>query len=180
MRKKLQKYLSGDHEGFSLVELIIVIAIMAILIGIVALAVIPYLEKSRVSKDKQTTDTVYSAFQTSLANMEVTTSVKMTITSSGVTVDSGLTASTNPKNTDFIDDFCKNLGSQAAADAAKSSAGKLSSKNGKGKNIVCEYDSATGEITAYVNDTAAYTDGLISSSSGDPKKKPSGAAAGTP
>ena len=47
MKKKMQKYLSGSNEGFSLVELIIVIAIMAILIGVVALAVIPYLEKSQ-------------------------------------------------------------------------------------------------------------------------------------
>ena len=32
MRRKIQKYLSGEREGFSLIELIIVIAIMAILI----------------------------------------------------------------------------------------------------------------------------------------------------
>ena len=37
MRRKIQKYLSGEREGFSLIELIIVIAIMAILIGVVAL-----------------------------------------------------------------------------------------------------------------------------------------------
>lgn len=30
MRRKIQKYLSGEREGFSLIELIIVIAIMAI------------------------------------------------------------------------------------------------------------------------------------------------------
>lgn len=36
MRRKIQKYLSGEREGFSLIELIIVIAIMAILIGVVA------------------------------------------------------------------------------------------------------------------------------------------------
>ena len=35
MRRKIQKYLSGEREGFSLIELIIVIAIMAILIGVV-------------------------------------------------------------------------------------------------------------------------------------------------
>lgn len=39
MRRKIQKYLSGEREGFSLIELIIVIAIMAILIGVVALVV---------------------------------------------------------------------------------------------------------------------------------------------
>lgn len=37
MRRKIQKYLSGEREGFSLIELIIVIAIMAILIGVVAI-----------------------------------------------------------------------------------------------------------------------------------------------
>lgn len=51
MRRKIQKYLSGEREGFSLIELIIVIAIMAILIGVVALVVLPYLESSRESTD---------------------------------------------------------------------------------------------------------------------------------
>lgn len=42
-----------DNKGFSLVELIIVIAIMAILVGIVGSQVLPYLEKSREGKDVQ-------------------------------------------------------------------------------------------------------------------------------
>lgn len=42
-----------DNKGFSLVELIIVIAIMAILVGIVGTQVIPYLGKSKASKDQQ-------------------------------------------------------------------------------------------------------------------------------
>jgi type IV pilus assembly protein PilA len=75
MKEKLQKYLSGEREGFSLVELIIVIAIMAILIGVIALAVLPYLASSRESKDKQTLDSVYSAFQTALADETVAKSV---------------------------------------------------------------------------------------------------------
>jgi type IV pilus assembly protein PilA len=42
-----------NNKGFSLVELIIVIAIMAILVGVVGTQVIPYLEKSRQAKDLQ-------------------------------------------------------------------------------------------------------------------------------
>lgn len=42
-----------DNKGFSLVELIIVIAIMAILVGVVGTQVVPYLEKSRKAKDTQ-------------------------------------------------------------------------------------------------------------------------------
>ena len=42
-----------DNRGFSLVELIIVIAVMAILIGVVGSQVIPYLNTSRRAKDVQ-------------------------------------------------------------------------------------------------------------------------------
>lgn len=42
-----------DNKGFSLVELIIVIAIMAILVGIVGTQVLPYIDKSRHAKDVQ-------------------------------------------------------------------------------------------------------------------------------
>lgn len=53
---KFQKKLANrkkDNKGFSLVELIIVIAIMAILVGIVGTQVIPYIDKSRHAKDVQ-------------------------------------------------------------------------------------------------------------------------------
>lgn len=71
MKKFMKKALNKSNEGFSLVELIIVIAIMAILIGIIALNVLPYMEKSRESKDRQTLDSVYSAFTTALADKPV-------------------------------------------------------------------------------------------------------------
>lgn len=56
MLEKLQKRLQQgkkDNKGFSLVELIIVIAIMAILIGIVGMNVLPQIENARQSKDLQ-------------------------------------------------------------------------------------------------------------------------------
>ena len=70
MKKKLQKYLSGEREGFSLIELIIVIAIMEILIGVVALVVLPYLESSRESTDRAALNEVATAFKSAASGNE--------------------------------------------------------------------------------------------------------------
>ena len=50
---EMKKRKEEGNKGFSLVELIIVIAIMAILVGIVGTQVIPYINKSKESKDYQ-------------------------------------------------------------------------------------------------------------------------------
>ena len=52
-----------DNQGFSLVELIIVIAIMAVLVGVLAPAYLRYVEKSRKSADIQAIDAVMSAME---------------------------------------------------------------------------------------------------------------------
>lgn len=74
MKKKIQKYLAGEREGFSLVELIIVIAIMAILIGVVTLAVLPNIAKSKESKDMTALDSILSAVNNAVASQQVSTS----------------------------------------------------------------------------------------------------------
>ena len=68
-----------NNKGFSLVELIIVIAIMAILAGAIAPALIKYIDKSRKSNDVSSAKTIKTAIETALG----TESVYETLTNSG-------------------------------------------------------------------------------------------------
>lgn len=56
------------NKGFSLVELIIVIAIMAILAGAIAPALIRYIDKSRKSNDVTAAKSIKTAVETALGN----------------------------------------------------------------------------------------------------------------
>ncbi len=60
-----------ERKGFSLVELIIVIAIMAILVGVMAPMLMRYIEKSNVSADIQLCDTVREAINIARSNIDI-------------------------------------------------------------------------------------------------------------
>jgi prepilin-type N-terminal cleavage/methylation domain-containing protein len=77
-------------KGFSLVELIIVIAIMAILVGILAPNLMKNIEKSRYSKDKTIVDNCATALINALADPEAYDSL-YDGTSSGSTTGSEIT-----------------------------------------------------------------------------------------
>ena len=142
MKTKLQKYLSGSREGFSLVELIIVIAIMAILIGVVALAVLPYLNRSKEAKDAQLLGTISSALSSAVATTQASEAGSITIDASG-----SITGSTG-------------IGTTVAAEVDKViGAGKkvMSCTKLKGGSIVGKFDPANNRIVVYATTKDAAT-----------------------
>lgn len=96
MNKK-QKNL--NNKGFSLVELIIVIAIMAVLIGVLAPTYMQYVEKSKKSNDVSTVDSIMNACEVLAVDPEAKWPASNTVT---ITVGSSLsTGVTDDANVNF-------------------------------------------------------------------------------
>jgi len=67
-----------NNKGFSLVELIIVVAIMAVLVGVLAPQYIKYLDKSKVGADKQLADNLKQAITTTILDPTITDGLNAT------------------------------------------------------------------------------------------------------
>lgn len=82
-----------SNKGFSLVELIVVVLIMAIIAVALAPQVMKWVGHSRTSTDANTYDTLYENIQLALADenvlAEVTSDIAFTISSSGTTATLG-------------------------------------------------------------------------------------------
>lgn len=71
MKKELKNTKKKNNKGFSLVELIVVIAIMAVLMAVLAPAMLRYVEKSRVQKDESAVSEAANAAELALADEEI-------------------------------------------------------------------------------------------------------------
>ena len=122
------KNLKRDNEGFSLVELIVVVLIMAIIAVALAPQVLKWVNNARISSDLNTEQTIISDAQTALTNEKAygeikTTSadastterVTITINNSNTTIEavSGVSSIAN-----FIDKFKEYSGASSTGDTA--------------------------------------------------------------
>ena len=92
-----------NNKGFSLVELIVVIAIMAVLIGVLAPQFIKYVEKSRQTTDIQNMDTCVSAVRAYYADKTWPDGKNII-----VQIDGGVWVATNADASCLADSGCAN------------------------------------------------------------------------
>ena len=127
MNKKQQKL---TNKGFSLVELIIVIAIMAVLVGVLAPQYIKYVEKSRVSADAQQVEEFTGAMTVLASDVDVTLDSTKTYT---------VTSDTTGKIT-ISNDLKTIFDSLGSVDTAKNYSYKSTSYKAQAITISLAYD----------------------------------------
>ncbi len=123
MREELKETKKLGNKGFSLIELIIVIAIMAILIGIVGTQVVPYIEKSKQAKDQQVISSLLTsatvAFSTNVEKYDSTAAKKFNFDDAAVAgneLESVINDFHALANYDTLASLKASLTSKAAAD----------------------------------------------------------------
>lgn len=142
-----------NNKGFSLVELIVVIAIMAVLVGVLAPQLINYVEKSREATDIQNCDSIATALKTYFADQEgVDGTVTVTVNETG---DMGVvTAGTTPASTASTTDVETALSNAGFAKAST----HLKGTKWATDKIDIIYTVDTGKVT-YKAESATYTTG---------------------
>ncbi|RHV51078.1 type II secretion system protein [Lachnospiraceae bacterium OM04-12BH] len=147
----MKKQKSMGNKGFSLVELIIVIAIMAILVGVMAPQLMKYVEKSRVSADTQVADTVRTAIMTAMLDPSVTaTTLPTTVTDA----DSATIAKTSDANA--FGTLVEEILGDTTANAAK----KLKSKAYTGQKILYSID-ANNNVSVKITANSGSSEGNL-------------------
>lgn len=122
----MKKIMNKDNKGFSLIELIIVIAIMAILIAVIAPNLTKYLAKSKQSTDKKNADEIAAQIQNAITDYE-TENKALGAVSEFTWADSGVTTGADTKFDDILNAaITSNTKSKETGDFAK---GKIELKD---------------------------------------------------
>ena len=133
-----------NNKGFSLIELIIVIAIMAVLVAIIAPNLTRYLGKSKSQTDKTNLDEIKKQFKNAISDAatDEITDVAGTykVTGSSVSIDTSKTAGTG------ANDFVKVV--KNALDADTNTKSKVDSTKDKIEVVVSGSESAGYTLTA--------------------------------
>jgi type IV pilus assembly protein PilA len=138
-----------NNKGFSLVELIVVIAIMAVLMAVLAPALLRYVEKSRKQTDESSAAEITNAVEIALSDDTIYDEVAGSTTIT-VTYD-GKTGSLTPAGIDVSavtsaeDDFMAEIGTtlKASEDSGSYSIAAAKSKTHKEDTftVTAEFDS---------------------------------------
>jgi type IV pilus assembly protein PilA len=138
-----------NNKGFSLVELIIVIAIMAILVGVMAPQLIKYIEKTNVSSDAQLCDSIKSALQTSMLDPEIIAKNDSTLSTDPAAV-SGINGSVKNNMEEILGVSLSDLEDQLKSHVGGSKASGIQYivENGNSVTVWITTSDATGKKSA--------------------------------
>lgn len=156
------KEMKENNKGFSLVELIIVIAIMAVLVGVLAPQFIKYVESSKQSTDIQNAAEIRAAVEAYVAENAPKTKITVKVTDKEIIVSGG-TASTG------TGDVTNALTEVGLSDHTATKSGGWSDSTGK---VVAEYSVTQYKWFGTVTDGASETTTTLgkTENSKNPKK----------
>ena len=156
MKKMSQK----NNKGFSLVELIVVVAIMAVLMGILVPTLVKNVEKSKKQKDTSAVEEIRTTMVTNLAD-PLYSDLEATITYNGTDSNSKKITITTP---DSVQPATPDLGKFLAAVSSDVKDWTFTSKDYKAKpkvtfvikdQMVTTYSDALGESAPAAGSTPA-------------------------
>ncbi len=138
----------ANNKGFTLVELIIVVAIIAVLAAVLAPQYLRYVERARQSNDLQVATSIMRATTAAVSDPQVgvASAADITVTWTTTGTSEGLTVAFDPADATaqaaVAAEIMATMGwaAQTDVDDAQSAAGN-------GANFVFVIDAATGQIT---------------------------------
>lgn len=150
----------GNNKGFSLVELIVVIAIMAVLVAVLAPQFTKYIDQSRKSNDAATVSGIVTAAQVGIAD---TTNYTIDEAIYTITLTKSNPAVVKEGSSEITADGSKNLADAIVAACGPLANLKITSSNWKDEDasnanqVVITVTYQNGAVTVgYSKDFAAY------------------------